>query len=99
MYVINVGNNLYRRDILTYTCFYTLVIVHTLALFATTEQHTNTLSSSTFSPTLETNRALAINAIILVQENAISPYTYAHTQGRNLSPVMCEGNHSHKVVL
>ena len=92
MYVQNVGSGLHTSKALQITCFYTQGIAHTLVLFVITKRHTNNLSNGTFAPTIETNPSLAITAIIIVLVKTISLYTFAHTQGRNLFPVMCVRN-------
>ena len=46
-----------------------------------------------------TGNSLAPNAITNVQRNLISHGTYAHTQGKNHTPVMCAGHHLLGVVI
>ena len=66
IYVQNVGNGFHTSKALQDTCLHTLEIALTLVQFATTKLHTNTISSSTFAPTIETNPILVITATLNV---------------------------------
>ena len=78
MYVPNVGKDLHTREAWTDTCWFTLVIVLMLALFATTKLHAIAILKITFASTWGRNHIPALTAIMNAQKSLISLFTFAH---------------------